>query len=401
MSEPVTLPAANDGKVVRHIFAALSASLISVGIARFAYTPLLPALIESRWLPVSEAVYLSAAGLAGYLLGALAGRRLGARYTNVAVLRSMNILAVISLACCAFPLSQWWFFAWRLAAGISGGATVVLVAATVLPHVPAHRRGLASGAIFLGIGLGILASGTVVPVLLLDFGLRAAWLGLAAFAAALTALTWNHWPSRSPDAAGMAARAAIPRAHLHVTIMYVEFGLMSVAPVAAMLFLADFVSRELGAGTWAGSTLWIVYGVGAILGPPAYGYLIDRFGAIVSVRWIFAVQCVCLLWLTYADDLISIAFIALLLGSFVAGVVPIVLAWLREVIPGDVDRQNKVWSGGTVVFAASQVAAGYAYSALLAVNGSFYRELFLISGAAIGLALLINLVAPRDGLEKC
>ena len=40
-----------------------------------------------------------------------------------------------------------------------------------------------------GIGLGILASGTVVPVLLLDFGLRAAWLGLAAFAAALTALT--------------------------------------------------------------------------------------------------------------------------------------------------------------------------------------------------------------------
>ena len=84
-----------------------------------------------------------------------------------------------------------------------------------------------------------------------------------------------------------------------------------------------------------------------------------------------------------------------------AGVVPIVLAWLREVIPGDVDRQNKVWSGGTVVFAASQVAAGYAYSALLAVNGSFYRELFLISGAAIGLALLINLVAPRDGLEKC
>ena len=71
MSEPVTLPAANDGKVVRHIFAALSASLISVGIARFAYTPLLPALIESRWLPVSEAVYLSAAGLAGISWGPL------------------------------------------------------------------------------------------------------------------------------------------------------------------------------------------------------------------------------------------------------------------------------------------------------------------------------------------
>jgi hypothetical protein len=49
MNQLVTLPAANNGKMLRHIFAALSASLISVGIARFAYTPLLPVLIEARW----------------------------------------------------------------------------------------------------------------------------------------------------------------------------------------------------------------------------------------------------------------------------------------------------------------------------------------------------------------
>ena len=399
MNQLVTLPAANNGKMLRHIFAALSASLISVGIARFAYTPLLPVLIEARWLSVSAAVYLSAAGLAGYLVGALLGRRLGARFTNVVVLRAMNIVAVASLAACAFPVAEWWFFVWRLAAGISGGATVVLVGATVLPHVPAQRRGIASGAIFLGIGLGILASGTVVPALL-DYGLQAAWLGLAAFAAVLTAATWNAWPTSLP-AANAQAKAAIPEAHPHVAILYVEFGLMALAPVAAMLFLVDFVSRELNAGTHIGSTFWIVYGVGAIIGPPAYGYLIDRFGAIVAVRWIFVVQCVCLVWLSYANDVTSIGFISLMLGTFTAGVVPLVLAWLREVIPGDVDRQNKVWSGGTVVFAGAQVTAGYAYSAILAANGGFYRELFLFSGAAIGLALLINLIAPRDGLKKC
>ena len=303
MNQLVTLPAANNGKMLRHIFAALSASLISVGIARFAYTPLLPVLIEARWLSVSAAVYLSAAGLAGYLVGALLGRRLGARFSNVVVLRAMNIVAVASLAACAFPVAEWWFFVWRLAAGISGGATVVLVGATVLPHVPAHRRGIASGAIFLGIGLGILASGTVVPALL-DYGLQAAWLGLAAFATVLTAATWNAWPTSLP-AANAQAKAAIPEAHPHVAILYVEFGLMALAPVAAMLFLVDFVSRELNAGTHIGSTFWIVYGVGAIIGPPAYGYLIDRFGAIVAVRWIFVVQCVCLVWLSYANDLTS------------------------------------------------------------------------------------------------
>jgi Uncharacterised MFS-type transporter YbfB len=177
----------------------------------------------------------------------------------------MNILAVASLASCAFPVAEWWFFVWRLAAGISGGATVVLVGATVLPHVPAQRRGIASGAIFLGIALGILASGTVVPALL-DYGLETAWLGLAAFAAVLTVATWNAWPT-SPPVASAQAKAAIPEEHLHVAIMYVGFGLMALAPVAAMLFLVDFVSRELHAGTHIGSTFWIVYGVGAIMAP--------------------------------------------------------------------------------------------------------------------------------------
>ncbi len=55
---------------------------------------------------------------------------------------------------------------------------MVLVAATVLPHVPKARKGTASGAIFLGLGLGIAGSGTIIP-LLLNFGLRETWIGLA------------------------------------------------------------------------------------------------------------------------------------------------------------------------------------------------------------------------------
>jgi hypothetical protein len=52
--------------------------------------------------------------------------------------------------------------------------------------VPSHaaapaaaRRGAASGFIFMGVGLGIAASGTLVPLLLRQ-GLTQAWLGLGA-----------------------------------------------------------------------------------------------------------------------------------------------------------------------------------------------------------------------------
>ena len=50
-----------------------------IGLGRFAYTPLIPPLIEAHWFAPSDVLYLGAANLAGYLAGALLARRLAAR----------------------------------------------------------------------------------------------------------------------------------------------------------------------------------------------------------------------------------------------------------------------------------------------------------------------------------
>ena len=167
------------------IFAGLSASLVSIGLARFAYTPLIPSLIQAHWFCANDVVYLGAANLVGYLFGALIGRPLAYRLTNKNTLRLMMAAVTFSFFACGFPLSMRWFFGWRLLSGVAGGAIMVLVAATVLPHVPSAYKGLASGAIFLGTGLGIAGSGTIVPTLL-GFGLQSTWLGLGIIALILT-----------------------------------------------------------------------------------------------------------------------------------------------------------------------------------------------------------------------
>ncbi len=150
----------------RATLAGLSAILVGIGLARFAYTPLLPALIQAGWFAASPAAYLGAANLAGYLAGALLARRLADRLAAAALLRGMMLLAVAAFVACAFPLSFLWYFVWRFASGFAGGALMVLAAPTVLPLVSAARRGLAGGVIFTGVGLGIIASGTLVPLLL-------------------------------------------------------------------------------------------------------------------------------------------------------------------------------------------------------------------------------------------
>ncbi|CAB3751611.1 membrane protein [Burkholderia paludis] len=90
-------------------------------------------------------------------------------------MRAMMLLATLAFVACALPVSFLWFFVWRFASGLSGGALMVLAAPTILAHVPPSRRGFASGGIFTGIGLGIAASGTIMPILLRQ-GLMATWL---------------------------------------------------------------------------------------------------------------------------------------------------------------------------------------------------------------------------------
>ena len=246
------------GRVTRYLSAALSTSFIGAGLVRFAYTPLLPVLIESRWFDTSATVYLSAANPAGALFGAVTSTWLARRCSKVFILRGMNVLATLSLLACACPISLEWYFSWRFLSGVATGATIVLVAATFLPHVPADRKGVASGLIFVGLGLGIAATDTLVPFLL-RFGLRATWIWLALFAGALTVSTWTSWPPSefvSKRQELTHHRQARSRPDYPTYLTHLEFALLALTVVAPMLFLVDFVAQDLHARIYISSLCW-------------------------------------------------------------------------------------------------------------------------------------------------
>jgi predicted MFS family arabinose efflux permease len=372
------------------IFAGLSASLVSIGLARFAYTPLIPSLIQAHWFSARDVVYLGAANLVGYLIGALIGHPLARRTSNKTALRLMMLAVTLSFFACAFPLSVSWFFGWRLLSGIAGGAIMVLVAATVLPHVPASRKGLASGAIFLGIGLGIAGSGTIVPPLL-TLGLQQTWLGLGLLALLLTAISWFGWPSAAPHATtATTANVASPRTNPGVYLLFAQYALMAAGLVPAMVFLVDYVARGLGAGQHVGALIWVMYGIGAIVGPVSYGFLADQLGAKPSIRLVLIVQAIAVGLLSICNSIAGLALLAVILGSFPPGIVPLALARVHELVPGH-HQQQIVWSRATVSFATFQAISGFAYSALFNASGGHHALMFLIAAGAIVMALLLEL----------
>ncbi|WP_321945550.1 YbfB/YjiJ family MFS transporter [Paraburkholderia sp. J10-1] len=391
VSNPSTPAAYN---VWRGTLAGASASLIGIGLARFAYTPLLPAIIGAHWFPASTAAYLGAANLGGYLAGALLAGAMARAARPATVLRAMMLLATLAFAACAVPVSFLWFFAWRFASGLSGGALMVLAAPTILAHVPAARRGFASGGIFTGIGLGIAASGTIVPILLRQ-GLSATWLGLAVVSALLTAVAWNGWPEHGASAPAHTPSRfehakAYPRAKLRA--LYVEYGLNAVGLVPHMIFLVDYVARGLGRGVDAGAEFWVLYGIGAIVGPLAAGHLADRSGFAPALRAAYLLQAVAVaipaLGMFGAQGLMVSA---VLVGAFTPAIVPLVLGRVNELLAHHPSAVKSAWSRATTSFAVMQAAAAYGLSFVFSSSGGNYLVLFAIGAAALVLALFVDL----------
>jgi len=155
---------------------------------------------------------------------------------------------------------------------IFGGIAMILAAPTILPHVRHSRHGVVGGAIFMGVGLGIVASGTLVPMLV-RIGLVQAWLGLGALATLSTASGWSGWPQ--DDVRGGATGVKRMRS---LTRSSTRWPLSTLGPSSARELKSEATIRD----TWSGVD-------GGGLSPLVRERATCREGSAVRVlRWPFA-----------------------------------------------------------------------------------------------------------------
>ncbi|WNC93274.1 YbfB/YjiJ family MFS transporter [Paraburkholderia sp. FT54] len=394
-------PVSLDARALFATLAGLCGSLVAIGLARFAYTPLIPSLIQAHWFTSSQAVTLGAANFAGYLVGALLGRPLAAALSNRSALRMLMAVVTAAFFACAYPLSVSWFFAWRLLSGISGGAIMVLVATSILPHIPAPRRGFVSGMIFLGLGLGIAASGTLIPKLL-HHGLQTTWTGLGVVALVLTALSWFGWPSSNPPAPAVPSGAhhRVRPQGLRLRVLYAQYAANALGLVPAMVLLVDYVARGLGRGAAIGADYWVLYGLAAIAGPVICGNVADRIGFGKAYRVGLLLQAAAVAMLAFSGNPLVLAASTVILGIFTPGIVPLVLGRIHELVPHDHTEQRAAWSRATTAFALFQALGGYGYSYLFSHTHNDYALIFACGAVALSFAFVADLLASRIGIAR-
>ncbi|RQO36359.1 MFS transporter [Herminiimonas sp. KBW02] len=373
-----------------------TATLAAIGLARLAYTPLLPAVIHEGWFHSSQAVYLGAANLLGYLLGALLAVRLPERFDTRKLLGLSFVAIALSFILCALPEVFSWFFVWRFISGLAGGLLMVIGPSVALTAIPPERRSAVASFVFTGIGMGAILSASMIPMLL-RLNLSAAWLvlGLLAIGAGLLA----DWGMRriAIHKASVPVQSEVaqpvPALSLAALLVVLAYGLDAIGFIPHTVFWVDFLDREKSLGTDAASMQWLLFGIGAIIGPLLAGYLGKRFGWHRSLALGFFIKAAAI-----AIPLLSITLFwrsasSLIVGTMVTGLVTLTSGRVMELVGPA--AYKRVWGIGAVSFSSAQALSAYGMSALYGVLGT-YLPLFAIGSLFMASGCLLLMLTPRS-----
>jgi predicted MFS family arabinose efflux permease len=363
---------------------------VGMGLGRFSYTALVPALIESGQLSATQAGYVGGANMAAFLVGAVLSVALRRRFGIRRLLRITIWFAVMGLAASALPWGAVWLGAWRAVIGVATGIMMAQGLALATARVsPAHRTAAAS-IVFSGVGLAILFSAVAVP-LLLRLGLAWAWSGiaLAGICGALAA----HWAWTSAHDDGGAAHAGLAappiRSLAWLGLLIASF-LFSVGIVPYTLYWVDFIVRGLQQGHDIGGLYWCLAGVFAILGPLFTIPLVKRIGTGLAL-----ILSMLVLGVGIALPMVFVATPALVLASAIFGAQPAVSA-LMAARARDLASPAAMANTMRAMIAVNGVGAaiGGLFVPWLFAEGG-YGAVFLLGGAAMMIGALACLPARR------
>ena len=146
----------------------------ALGLARFGYSIVLPAMQVDLGMDNTQAGVLAAIHVVGYLIASLLGGVLAARFGPRRVIALGLGLAGFSMILTGFADGFTAVGFWRGLAGVGSGMANIPVYGVVSAWFSARRRGLATGIAVSGSSIALIALGPLVPYLLDDFG-RSGW----------------------------------------------------------------------------------------------------------------------------------------------------------------------------------------------------------------------------------
>ena len=372
------------------MIAGIFSLLLTMGVARFAYTPLLPLMQQQAGLGVAEAGWLAAINYAGYLSGALLAMLGGDLVLKDRLYRLGLVVAVASTAMMGLSSD---FTVWaisRYLAGLSSAAGMLFGAGLVLNWLIRHGHRSELGIHYSGVGLGVVLCSIAVAWMGDHLDWRGQWLALTALGGllAIPALAWLPVPPRSMASQGAQTWQDSPPSPAFLRLFMAAYFCAGIGYVVSTTFIVAIVERLpglAGQGKWA----FLAIGIAAAPASIVWDFVARRIGDLNALITAALLQIAGILLPVAGGGLALTLAGALLFGGTFVGIVSLVLTMAGRYYPG---RPAKMMGKMSLAYGSAQIV-GPAVTGWLATRfGSYQAGLYLAAGLMLlGTALLLLL----------
>lgn len=371
--------------------------LLVLGVARFAYTPLLPLMQQQAGLGVAEAGWLAALNYAGYLSGALVASLISDLVLKDRLYRLGMVVAVASTAMMALADNVVVWAVSRYIAGLASAAGMLLGTGLILNWLIRHNHRSELGIHFSGIGLGIAGCAAAVAAmtqwLALDW--REQWLAFTAIGGLLLypALAWLPAPDTSGVTTTGRKLTDNPPGPLFLRIFMAAYFCAGFGYVVSATFIVAIVERLPGLAGH-GNLVFLAIGIGAAPACINWDLIARRTGDLNALILAAILQIAGIVLPVAVGGLFAALLGALLFGGTFIGMVSLVLTMAGRYYP---TKPAKMMGKMTLAYGTAQIVGPAVTGWLGARLGSYDAGLWVAAGVmALGTVLLLVL----KGLEK-
>lgn len=385
-SPPSSLPHATSADRWRVICAGIAALILSVGLARFAYTPLLPIMRDEANLSAFAGGWLATVNYGGYIMGALIAATISNLRHKFFLYRLGLVLAVLTTTAMGMTQDPILWGILRFVAGFSSTAGLLLASGLVLNWLIRHGFRPELGLHFAGIGLGIAVSGVAVVAMVGALSWDGQWLVLGAVGIAFFIPAWAWLPAPDPvRTQSLLTAPAMPgRAWMWLLITsYFCAGFGYVISATFIVAIVEKLPLLAGKGSW----VWIIVGVAAIPSCFLWDRVAAWAGPVMALLLAYGLQIISIILPAVDDQPISALLSAVLYGGTFVGIVSLTLSLIGRYFP---HNPAKAMAKLTLSYGVAQILAP-AMAGYIATQTGSYRGSLVVAAwvMVVGMGLLL------------
>ncbi|TYK67449.1 YbfB/YjiJ family MFS transporter [Colwellia echini] len=382
----------------RVYFAGICSVIVTVGVARFAYSLLLPIMQEHAGLTESGGGWLATTNFMGYMFGVFLAASIHNLNYKYNFHRAYLILSIVTSIAMVMTTDM---FAWailRFLAGVCASGGFIIASGLILKWLVRNNYRAELGIHFAGAGLSIVITSLLVEVMLImSADWQQQWLALAVMAVifAIPAWLWMPHPSRNGQVSITAKDN--PPSKAFTLLMMLAYFCSGYGYVVSSTFIVDIV-EGVESLQGQGGFAFLLIGLAATPAPLIWDLIARRIGYVKALIAAYILMAIGIILPALNNSLPAVILSVLLFGGTFIACVSLVLTMAGKFYPSN---PAKFMGTMTLAYGAAQIIGPVPTGYLAEAYGNYDIGLYVSAAMVmVGVLFLFALLSLERKVLK-